>query len=50
MGSFPIASRRERSPGVMNPSVFHILTQLMCITGTSQQALSTTTSVPYRRW
>jgi hypothetical protein len=50
MGSLPIASRRERSTGLQNPSTFHILTQLMCISGTLQQALSTTTSVPYRRW
>jgi hypothetical protein len=50
MGSLPIASRRERSTGLVHPSGFHIRDQLMCIAGTVPQALSTTTSVPYRRW
>jgi hypothetical protein len=50
MRSFLIASRRERSTGLLNPSVFHIPHELMCISGTSQQALCTTTGVPYRRW
>jgi hypothetical protein len=47
MRSLLITSRRERSTGLVNPSVFHILDQLMCISGTSQQALSTTMGVAF---
>jgi len=47
MGSFPITSRRERSTGLLNPSVFHTHPFWMCIAGTSQQALSTTTGVAF---
>src|SRR6185437_16051740 len=47
MGSFPITSRRERSAGLLHPSVFHTPLQLVCISGASQQALSTTTGVAF---
>src|SRR5215472_1347200 len=46
MGSLPITSRRERSTGIVNPSVFHTPAQLMCIPGTALTACIAGCSLP----